>query len=99
MYSVRAPGTCRMAARLAPLLGLMGLILGATATAGAQSRPRGLAIDHFEGERGSDWFTTASLDFRGHLRPTVGATFNWAYLPTHARRAGEGPENAASDRV
>ncbi len=42
----------------------------------------GFALDRFDpAERGSDWFEAESLDLRGHLRPTVGATIDWAHNP------------------
>jgi hypothetical protein len=30
---------------------------------------------------GSDWYTTESLDLRGHLRPEIGVLADWAYAP------------------
>jgi hypothetical protein len=48
--------------------------------AGAQSA--GYAASPFDpSSPGSDWFTTESLDLRGHLRPQVGMLVDWAYAP------------------
>ncbi len=32
-------------------------------------------------ERGSDWFVLDSIDYRGHIRPAVGLTIDYAYRP------------------
>lgn len=42
----------------------------------------GFSLDRFDpAERGSDWFTLDSLDFRGHKRHAIGATAEVAYKP------------------
>ena len=42
----------------------------------------GFGINRFEpAERGSEWFTGDSLDFRGHLRPAAGLTLDWGHKP------------------
>jgi OOP family OmpA-OmpF porin len=42
----------------------------------------GFALDRFDpSERGSDWFSADSLDFRGQVRPAVGIVTAWAYKP------------------
>ena len=47
-----------------------------------EAQTEGFAINRFEpSERGSDWFTTESLDMRGHLRPAIGIVGDWAYKP------------------
>jgi len=52
------------------------LLCGATLTTGsakAQTTASGFALDRFNpSERGSEWFATDSLDFRGNLRPAIG---------------------------
>jgi hypothetical protein len=49
-----------------------------TGTAAADTS--GIAIQRLEpSERGSEWFANSSLDFRGHLRPAVGAVYDWGY--------------------
>jgi OmpA-OmpF porin, OOP family len=49
--------------------------------AGAQEQG-GFALDRFEpAERGSDWFSQESLDFRGHVRPALGVVADYAYKP------------------
>jgi outer membrane protein OmpA-like peptidoglycan-associated protein len=48
----------------------------------ASAQTAGFALDRFDpAERGSDWFGQESLDLRGHLRPAVGATLEWAHDP------------------
>lgn len=50
-------------------------------TAFAQSRS-GFAVDRFEpAERGSQFFVNDTLDFRGDLRPAIGATLDYGYKP------------------
>ncbi len=40
------------------------------------------SVERFQpSERGSEWFSTESLDLRGHLRPAVGLVADWAYQP------------------
>ena len=42
----------------------------------------GFALNSFQpSAAGSEWFTTESLDLRGHLRPTIGVVGEWAYQP------------------
>lgn len=42
----------------------------------------GFALNRFEpAERGSDWFSAESLDLRGHVRPAIGLTVDWAHKP------------------
>lgn len=48
----------------------------------ARAQDEGFAINRFApAEAGSDWFTGESLDFRGHLRPAVGLTLDYAHKP------------------
>jgi outer membrane protein OmpA-like peptidoglycan-associated protein len=48
----------------------------------AQTPSPGFALDRFDpSERGSDWFTVDSMDFRGHLRPAAGVVADWARKP------------------
>ncbi|MCW5834396.1 MAG: OmpA family protein [Labilithrix sp.] len=57
------------------------LLLALSAPASAQSRT-GFAINRFEpAERGSQFFVNDTLDFRGDLRPAVGATLDYGYKP------------------
>jgi hypothetical protein len=47
---------------------------------------RGFVVDRYAPSGGgSDWFALESLDFRGHLRPSGGVTFNWADQPLAVR--------------
>lgn len=42
----------------------------------------GFALNRFEpSERGSEWFVTDSLDFRGHGRPALGLVLDWGRKP------------------
>jgi outer membrane protein OmpA-like peptidoglycan-associated protein len=55
------------------------LSLGAQA---AHAQSNGFALDRFDrAEHGSDWFAGESLDFRGHPRPALGLTLDWAHKP------------------
>ncbi len=50
----------------------------------------GFALNRFEpADRGSDWFITDSLDYRGELRPHLGVTGDWGYKPLVWYRNGE----------
>jgi outer membrane protein OmpA-like peptidoglycan-associated protein len=55
--------------------------LATTSTANAQVA-RGFVVDDYEpSERGSDWFTTESLDLRGTVRPAIGVVTDYASNP------------------
>lgn len=65
-------------------LGLVGCLLSALlgGSAAAQPAATGLALDRFDpAERGSEWFVLDTLDLRGHLRPAIGADFDWGHKP------------------
>lgn len=50
--------------------------------AAAQPAATGLALDRFDpAERGSEWFVLDTLDMRGHVRPAIGADFDWGHKP------------------
>ena len=80
----------------------LGALLGIaprTAAAQAQAQARGFAIDRYEpSERGSDWFVSESLDFRGNPLPAAGLVFEWAYRPLvlHDRAKIEGDPRASA---
>lgn len=58
------------------------LTSGVVATPAAAQEAEGFAINRFEpSERGSEWFVTESLDFRGHGRPAMGVVLDGAYRP------------------
>jgi OmpA-OmpF porin, OOP family len=58
------------------------LLLGWASGASAQQQQTGFAVNHLElSERGSEWFSTDSLDLRGKLRPALGIVGEWAYRP------------------
>jgi outer membrane protein OmpA-like peptidoglycan-associated protein len=51
---------------------------------------QGFSLNRFEpAERGSNWFVLDHLDLDGHLRPAVGATFDYQYQPLALK---EGPD-------
>ncbi len=57
------------------------VLLSIATPASAQSRT-GFAINRFEpAERGSQFFVNDTLDFRGDLRPALGATLDYGYKP------------------
>lgn len=59
----------------------LGALVFLAGPAGAQEAS-GYAVDRFEpSERGSEWFVTDSLDFRGHGRPAMGLVLDWARRP------------------
>jgi OOP family OmpA-OmpF porin len=65
-------------------LGLVGCLLSALVggSAAAQPAATGLALDRFDpAERGSEWFVLDTLDLRGHVRPAIGADFDWGHKP------------------
>jgi outer membrane protein OmpA-like peptidoglycan-associated protein len=48
----------------------------------AQAQQSGYALNHLDlSERGSEWFSTDSLDLRGTARPALGVVGEWAYRP------------------
>jgi OOP family OmpA-OmpF porin len=48
----------------------------------AHAQQPGFAVNQFQvSERGSEWFTTDSLDLRGQVRPAIGIVGEWAYRP------------------
>jgi hypothetical protein len=61
----------------------------------ARATPPGFAVDGAEpAERGSEWYVSDSLDFRGAVRPAVGIAGDYAYGPlilrdTHGARSHE----------
>jgi outer membrane protein OmpA-like peptidoglycan-associated protein len=56
------------------------LVLALSAVAQAQTA--GFALDRYDpAEHGGDWFAGDSLDLRGHLRPALGLTLDWAHDP------------------
>jgi OOP family OmpA-OmpF porin len=65
-------------------MGVIACLVGATVPSarGQYFQSSGYAINQYEpSERGSEWFVLDSLDFRGHMRPAIGVTGDWAYRP------------------
>lgn len=57
-------------------------VLAGAGTVRADSVASGFSLDRFEpAARGSTWFDSDSLDLRGSLRPTVGFTGDYAFMP------------------
>lgn len=55
---------------------------GLVATPALGQEAEGFALNRFEpSERGSEWFVTDSLDFRGHGRPAMGVVLDGAHRP------------------
>ncbi|NOU34221.1 MAG: OmpA family protein [Polyangiaceae bacterium] len=51
----------------------------------------GFAVNKFEpSERGSEWFSLESLDFRGKVRPTIGIVGDFQYRPLAIYNQAEG---------
>ena len=62
-------------------VGLLLAVSTLTTQALAQSTD-GFALNRFDpSERGSDWFSTESLDLRGHNRSAFGLVGDWSYKP------------------
>jgi OmpA-OmpF porin, OOP family len=71
----------RAARALSLLLGSFALT-AVPSLAEAQETAEGFAVNRFESsERGSEWFTTESMDFRGHVRPALGLLVDYQYRP------------------
>ncbi|MBX3205021.1 MAG: OmpA family protein [Labilithrix sp.] len=85
LRSSRSSGVLRVS-RSRASLGAVGALSAAflcsiAAPAGAQSRT-GFAVNRFEpAERGSQFFVNDTLDFRGDLRPALGATLDYGHKP------------------
>jgi len=64
-------------------LGLSSMLLVASGADGQEATPApGFALDRYNpAERGSEWFVVDSLDLRGHVRPAIGITFDYAHKP------------------
>lgn len=64
---------------------ILSSLLLVPSVAQAQETPQpeqGFALNRFNpSERGSEWFSADSLDMRGHLRPALGLTLDWAHKP------------------
>lgn len=69
----------------------LAMVLGATLLSRTTTvQAAGFAVDRFDpSERGSEWFVTDSLDFRGHGRVALGVIGDWAYKPLVFYRGGE----------
>jgi OOP family OmpA-OmpF porin len=61
---------------------LVIMLVSIPVSAWAQSAKGSFNLNRFDpSERGSEWFLNDSLDLRGHLRPAVGAVFDYGYKP------------------
>lgn len=74
---------------------ILSSLLLVPSVAQAQETPQpeqGFALNRFNpSERGSEWFSADSLDMRGHLRPALGLTLDWAHKPL-VQYAADGTE-------
>jgi outer membrane protein OmpA-like peptidoglycan-associated protein len=74
---------------------LSASLIAATANAQTTEAASGFAINRFNpAERGSEWFALDSLDFRGHMRPALGITADYAHMPL-VIYSGTGEERVA----
>ena len=64
-------------------LSLSSMLLMASGADGQDAKPApGFALDRYNpAERGSEWFVVDSLDLRGHVRPAIGITLDYAHKP------------------
>jgi OmpA-OmpF porin, OOP family len=66
-----------------------------TSTVAASAAAEGFSLNRFDpAERGSEWFVQDTLDLRGHLRPAIGVTGDWAHKPL-VSYAPDGSERTA----
>ena len=64
------------------VLGLSSVVCLSSLATVALAQDEGFAVNRFEpAEAGSDWFASESLDFRGHVRPAIGLTVDYAHKP------------------
>jgi len=82
------------------ILALVATSLSLTGAARhSHAQEQGFASNRFEpSERGSDWFVSDSLDFRGAPNIAGGAVFDWAYAPL-VLRGTDGSSDSASRRA
>ena len=63
-------------------VGACAVTMAVVAEASAQTQTQGFSLNRFDpSERGSDWFSNESLDFRGSNRPAAGVVGDWGYKP------------------
>ena len=78
--------------RLSAAVTALGSLLAFEAQAQTAS---GFALNRYEpSERGSEWFSQDTLDFRGHMRPAVGVTADYGHKPLVIYNA-DGSERSA----
>src|SRR5687768_1844681 len=71
-----------MNAKFCLVLGLSSVVWLSTVASDALAQDEGFSVNRFEpAEAGSDWFASESLDFRGHVRPAIGLTVDYAHKP------------------
>jgi OmpA-OmpF porin, OOP family len=75
-----APMRTRCLGRLGLAVVIAGAVTATTRAADAQEAKRGFAVNRFEpAERGSHWFASESLDYRGKVRPAIGIVGDYSY--------------------
>jgi len=71
-----------MNAKFCSILGSLVVVGFSAAAPVAHAQDEGFAVNRFEpAEAGSDWFNGESLDLRGHVRPAIGLTIDYAHEP------------------
>lgn len=71
-----------MNAKFRLVLGLSSVVWLSSLATLALAQDEGFAVNRFEpAEAGSDWFASESLDLRGHVRPAIGLTIDYAHEP------------------
>jgi OOP family OmpA-OmpF porin len=64
------------------MVGAMVALSGWSIKSAVAQERTGFALNRYEpAERGSQFFVVDNLDIRGHLRPAIGATLDYAYKP------------------
>jgi OOP family OmpA-OmpF porin len=68
--------------RSAAVVALLAVVVLFASARSAHAQWPGYSINQLAvPERGSEWFSTDSLDLRGQLRPAIGVVGEWAYRP------------------
>jgi len=64
------------------VLGSLCAVWISTVASRSHAQDEGFALNRFDpAEAGSDWFAGESLDLRGHVRPAIGLTVDYAHKP------------------
>ncbi len=78
----------RLRASLLVASSTLALGLVAAGDAGAADPVKGYGMNRYEpSERGSQWFSSESLDFDGKVQPAAGLIADWGYKPQQIRQS------------